>query len=289
IDPATGVTLGASQRVLRNGCDRLANATPANGLANGFTDPNTGQSILPRCFAENYFVANPQLSSAVYAKNLGYTNYHSFEAQFTLRPTLGMSTQVTYSYSKTLAQPGNGFTDPLNPSWDYGTVLSSLGHDFRANGTVELPIGPGKLLFANTSGFLARALERWQVGFIYQISQGSPRTFQSFSQSFGFSNFGGPGDYANFRPNIIGPWDNPSGSVKWNGQNGYFFGDTQYATFTDPQCANVTTKDSLQAACTLTGLAKVVPEGTPGAIQVSQGRFGIPLLANPLPGTQGNL
>ena len=39
----------------------------------GFTDPNTGAQILPRCFPENYFVANPQLQAAQYAKNLGYT------------------------------------------------------------------------------------------------------------------------------------------------------------------------------------------------------------------------
>jgi len=95
--------------------------------------------------------------------------------------------------------------------------------------------------------------------------------------------------YANGRPNIVGPWDNPHGNVEWNGQNGYFFGDTQYATYQDPQCLNVTTKDNLQASCSLLGLAKVVPTGTAGAIQVSQGRFGIPLLENPTPGTQGNL
>jgi hypothetical protein len=95
--------------------------------------------------------------------------------------------------------------------------------------------------------------------------------------------------YGNERPNIVGPWDNPKGNVTWNGQNGSFFGDTQYATYRDPQCANVTTTDNLQANCSLVGLAKVVPAGTPGAIALSQGRVGIPLLENPLPGHQGNL
>jgi hypothetical protein len=125
---------------------------------------------------------------------------------------------------------------------------------------------------------MARALERWQLGFIYQISSGSPRSILAAN-----------GLYANGRPNIVGPWDNQSGSVTWNGQNGYFFGNTQYGTFQDPQCANVTTTDNLRASCTLLGLAKVVPQNTPGAILLSQGTYGIPVLENPTPGTQGNL
>src|SRR5207244_8732955 len=53
IDPLNGALLNTSQRVLRNGCDRLA-----NGLTTGFVNPATGAQILPRCFPENYLVAN---------------------------------------------------------------------------------------------------------------------------------------------------------------------------------------------------------------------------------------
>jgi len=274
IDPATGALLNTSQRVLRNGCDRLA-----DNLTGGFTDPNSGTQITPRCFPENYFVANPQLTVAEYAKNLGYTNYNAFEAQYSMQTVYGVSLQATYGFSKTMAQPGSGFTDPLNPRLDYGKTLSSIGSDFRANGVVELPMGPNKLVMGNSSGWVARVLERWQAGFIYSISSGSPRSFLTGNNML----------YANARPNIVGPWDNPKGNVEWNGATGYFFGDTQYATYQDPQCLTVTTADNLRASCTLQGLAKVVPAGTPGAIQVSQGRFGIPLLENPTPGHQGNL
>jgi len=273
-DPATGTLLNTSQRVLRNGCDRLA-----NGFTTVFPDPSTGVAIPARCFPENYFVANPQLTTAMYAKNLGHTNYNAFEAQFTMSSTHGISLQATYGFSKTLAQPGSGFTDPLNITLDYGRTLSSIGNDFRTNGTVELPIGPNKLLMGNSTGWVARAVERWQMGFIYSISSGSPRSFLTGNNML----------YANGRPNIVGPWENPEGSVEWSGQNGYYFGDTKYATFQDPQCLNVTTVDNLRNNCTLQGLAEVVPAGTAGAVQVSQGRFGIPLLQNPVPGTQGNL
>jgi hypothetical protein len=274
VDPSTGLLLTTSQRVLRNGCDRLA-----NGLTSGFTDPNTGNQVLPRCFPENFLVANPQLQTAEYANNLGYTSYHAFEAQYTLRPTFGTTLQATYGFSKTMAQPGSNFTDPLAPKLDYGRTAGSVGSDFRMNGTAELPIGPNRLLLADSHGVLARAVEHWQAGFIYQISEGAPRSFLT----------GNGLTYNNNRPNIVGPWKNPKGSVTWNGNTGYFFGNTQYATFQDPQCANVTTKDNLQANCSLVALAQVAAQGTAGAIPVSQGRYGIPVLANPQPGQQGNL
>ena len=275
IDPATGVTLVTSQRALRNGCDRIA-----NGFGTGFTNPDTGLQILPRCFAENYFIANPQLSGAWWAENLGQSDYNSVEAQITMRPTHGLSFQATYGFSKTMVQPGNGFTNPLNPEQDYGKSLQSVGNDFRINGTFELPMGPNKLLLGNSSGWLARAIENWNMSFIYSASDGSPRTFLSGNNML----------YANGRPNIVGPWSNPEGKVQWDGQNGSYFRDT-YATYQDPQCLNVTTADNLRAGCTLSGLALVVPQGTAGAILVNSATstYGIPLLENPLPGNQGNL
>jgi hypothetical protein len=272
-DPATGTTLVTSQRALRNGCDRIA-----DGLTGGFVNPDTGQMILPRCFPENYLIANPQFSTAVYAKNLGYSDYNALELQLTMRPIYGLSLMATYSVSKTMTQPGGGFTNPLEPERDYGLSNQSVGSDFRTNGTFELPIGPNKLLFANSSGWLARAIERWQLGFISNISAGAPRNFLS-----GFDML-----YANGRPNIVGPWTNPKGSVKWDGQNGEFFRD-DYATYQDPQCLGVTTADGLRDNCSLRGLALVVPQGTSGAIPLSNGSFGIPVLENPRPGEQGNL
>ena len=275
IDPATGAQLNTGQHALRNGCNRIA-----NGQLGGLVDPATGQTIGPRCFPENYFVANPQWSTAPYSTNLGYSNYNSVEMQLTMRPIHGFSFMATYGLSKTMYQPGNGFTDPLSPTLDYSKNSTSVGSDFRANGALELPMGPNKLLFANSSGWVARVIERWQLGFIYNISSGAPRSFLSGNNML----------YANGRPNIVGPWNNPKGSVSWNGQNGSFFEDT-YTTYTDPQCANVTTADGLQANCSLKGLAVVTPSTTPGAVllNAATNTYGVKLLENPNPGQQGNL
>jgi hypothetical protein len=276
VDPNTGATLATSQRALRNGCDRIA-----NGLTTGFTDPSNGAAIGPRCFAENYLTANSQWGAgSIYATNLGYSNYNSVEATLTMRPIHGLSLQATYGFSKQMAQPGSGFTDPKNPKRDFGMSLNSVGSDFRTNGTLELPIGPNKLLLGNSSGWLARAVERWNMAFIYNISAGAPRTFSSGNNML----------YAQGRPNIVGPWDNPEGSVKWNGQNGRFFDDS-YITYLDPQCSNVGTADNLRASCTLRGLAKVTSHLEPGAVLINPATqtYGVPLLENPTPGNQGTL
>ena len=85
---AGGVT--PSQRVLRNGCDRIANGLYDSSAAavyptvnpvagpTGFNVVRTG-NIPTRCFPENYLIANPQLNNATYNANLGRNNFHSLQ------------------------------------------------------------------------------------------------------------------------------------------------------------------------------------------------------------------
>src|SRR5262245_63747667 len=155
----TGLSPGPAFTVLRNGCDRLA-----NGLTN----------LPTRCFPENYLTANPQLNGATYIGNLARSNYHSMQVSYTLRPTLGFSVQTTYSWAKSMqlgggggpgiADPGSAagtaYTDPLMRDLDRVRGLDAA-HSVRINGTIDLPIGPGKLLFTNTHGVLARLIEQW--------------------------------------------------------------------------------------------------------------------------------
>ena len=193
--PTAGVA--PQQRLLRNGCDRIANglwdpnspvvipvldsnvvanrdAIPAtvNGVAGG---PALAQNIPTRCFPENYLIANPQLSSATYNANLGRNNYHSLQVQFTMRPVYGTNFQGTYTFAKSMSLAGSGYTDPLQRERDHG-VGSERNHTFRMNGTFELPFGPNKLLFANSSGWVARLIENWQTSLIMNLASGSGNT-----------------------------------------------------------------------------------------------------------------
>src|SRR5262249_32093996 len=53
-------------------------------------------------FPENFIVTNPQFSNVYMIASVNHNNYHSIEAQITLRPTRGISMQTTYTLSKNL-------------------------------------------------------------------------------------------------------------------------------------------------------------------------------------------
>jgi hypothetical protein len=159
-DPATGQPYtGVSGRVLRNGCDRLANNI-AN-IGSGGTATTNPLSVTPnRCFPENYITMSPQLGGTTYIDNTGHSTYHSLQAQATIRPVQGVTYQATYSTIKSLALPGSGYSDYRNQNLDYTDTSSSHNYEFRSNGSFELPFGPNKLVLGNSSGWIARAVER---------------------------------------------------------------------------------------------------------------------------------
>ena len=72
--------------------------------------------------------------------------------------------------------PTSGYIDPANRNLNY-TVQNINAHSIRMNGTLELPIGPNKILFGNSSGWVARAIERWQTSFIFNGASGTPTSF----------------------------------------------------------------------------------------------------------------
>jgi len=274
----TGMT-GVSGRVLRNGCDRLA-----NGLTN----------IPTRCFPEDYFVTNPQFNTATYWGNLTHNNYHSVQFQHTLRSTQGSNLQTTYTWSKLLTDHYNNWVDPRHRQADYSEDYAGVPTELRMNGTFELPIGPNRLFFNSTRGWVARMLEQWQLSIVYNWGSGQPRDTFSARKLYQ----GGGGNQPQARPDIVGPWVNPKTVFRQNGPNndtGTIYGyPNPYVTFADPQCANLvggadSMGFSLRDNCTLNALAMVVSANTPGAMLMPDGKtYGVPVLQNSLPGTQGN-
>src|SRR5262249_14378193 len=127
-------------------------------------------------------------------------------------------------------------------------------------------IGPNKMLLGGASGWLARAVERWQLGVIYNLSSGAPTSITATSMTYG-----------NGLPDVRHYVDfDKIKNLNWNTQNGnfiegrYFAGNDQFVRVPDPQCLAVTGQQSLQIVpasgalrCTLTALAMIVPAGTP--------------------------
>src|SRR5439155_22002071 len=125
---------------------------------------------------------NPQFSVLNYLANMGNNNYHSLQTEFSLRPTHGFSGTANYTWNRNLGIPATppsafgGFgamiTNPVDRHMDYTIVNGNHSHILRTNGNIDLPMGPGKLLFRNTSGVLARVTGAWRLGFIYTVSSG---------------------------------------------------------------------------------------------------------------------
>src|SRR5262249_18850559 len=81
----------------------LTNNGAANGTQLGYVLRNSGK------FPENFIRANPQVANSVMETSLGHANYHSMQAQISLRPSAGVSTQFTYTWSRNLGMaPGEG-------------------------------------------------------------------------------------------------------------------------------------------------------------------------------------
>ncbi|HET9216132.1 MAG TPA: TonB-dependent receptor [Terriglobia bacterium] len=279
----SGITT-LSQRTLRNGCDRIANGLYNSSVAGSPTN------IPTRCFSEDYLATNPQLTNATYNATLGRSNYHALQVQFTLRPTAGLSVQSTYSWAKSMQLSGP-FTDPLMRDLDRQRGQEGP-HSFRMNGTFELPVGPNRLFFGNTSGWVARVIEGWQTGFILNLATGSPAS----------ATGAGTMRYANARYNVTEFWKIPKGNVEWNGpgnNTGTFYGFDRYIGVRDPQCgdgAKVAQVDSrgynFAGNCTLNALAARAPAGTQGSYELTPGDPAstvVNMLVNPAPGEFGTL
>ncbi len=275
---ATGVT-GNLQSNLANG--NYANVAAILNVMNYSSATNSTLPVIPSGvngavlrnsgqFPENFIVTNPQYSSVFMIANSNYNNYHSLEAQITLRPLHGLSMQSTYTWSKNLGvnwAVNSQYTNPLDRKADYAVLADNRTHDFRNNGSFVLPFGPHKLFFSGSSGPLARILENWQAGWIININSGQPMTVTA--QNTLYANTTGTNAGLT---DIVGGFDR-NGKVQWtNGAaSGSFFMGGNLKQVTDPQCARIAS--SLQSLCTLNAVADITTNQL--------------LLENPLPGRRG--
>jgi hypothetical protein len=219
---------------------------------------------------ENFLVTNPQFNNVFLRTNWGKANYHAMQAQVTMRPTAGVSFQASYTWSKNLGNLGGAYTDPRNRAADYTVLASDRPHEFSTYGSFDLPIGPNRTFFGKSSGFVARLLENWQLGWIANATSGTPINVTAFNML-----------YANGVPDQVGSFPFEQKGVNWadGARYGNYFANSLLMT-DDPQknlssksgFGLVTTTDSLNTNCTLL------------AVKDASGNL---ILQNPLPGTRG--
>jgi len=191
-----------------------------------------------------------------------------------------MNFEGTYVWSKSTGVPSTGYTNPAERELDYSLLSSHRTQEFRANGIFELPFGPGRLLFGNSSSWIAQAIGGWQTGLIFNVATGAPTSVAS-SVTVGTTTYN-TGLYANSVADVVGPFDARKGTTHWgdpiaNGQlAGNYFENGTYIKVQDPQCvAAVSTSQSLRSFCGL----QAVADATTNQI----------LLQNPAPGKRGTL
>ncbi len=256
----------------------VALANTLNTLTNAVSGSQAGSVLrYSGLFPENFIKTNPQVSTSVMENNLGYANYHSLQAQISLRPTAGVSTQTTYTWSRNLGfSPGGGangtgsanITDPTNRALDYTLLGTHRKHVVVNYGTFDLPIGPSKLLFANASGLWARLAENWQASWIVNLSSGAPGNISAQNMLYGLGV-----------PDIVGPFDIKDLRYSWvegAASGNLFTGSNNQPLYTrvrDPQCTNPSV-----VAPSLSGFCQL------NALQNSNGQV---VLQTPLPGNRG--
>ncbi len=221
---------------------------------------------------ENFIYTNPQFSSAYYVSNNDHANYHSMQAQATLRPMRGLSFQTTYTWSRNLGM--GSYTDMLNRAEDYQILGSHRAHSLSSYGTYTLPFGSNGFILRNASGAWKKLVERWQLSWIFSATSGLPGSITGTNRLWG----GGQVDQ-------VGPFDPKSGHVTWEpgAYAGYFFGSDKYMKVPDPQCSWI--DPSLRNSCSTRIKAIALIDG------YDENGMPIPddiVFQHPLPGKRGN-
>ena len=197
-----------------------------------------------------------------------------------MRALQGVTYQGTYTWSRSLAVGGGidnagGYSglyrDLQNRNADYSLQPTHRLHDFRSYGAFDLPFGPGKLIGRNSTGWLARLTEGWELGTILNLASGAPLNIT-----------GGNTLYNLGTPDVVGAFPR-DGQIVWPLKAGNAFGNffgQQYQRVPDPACANVA--PVLSVWCTNTALADangniVLRNAAPGQL----GSLGLRSIAGP--------
>jgi hypothetical protein len=234
-----------------------------------------GGLLLTNGFPTNFIKVNPQFENVSLDGNPGNSTYHSMQLQVTKRLSQGFTSQLAYTWSRTLGNDSNdgGFAafatsnhwfNPRDRSLNKALVSFHRTHDIRSNGTFELPFGPGRPLLNNSSGILSRLVEQWQLGGIFSWTSGAPLNMNAPISTITQANIN--------MPVILGEFPKSIGEVTPVAVGAqYFPGFTQVD---DPTRSGVTALQGLQN------------QFSNKAIVDAQGNL---ILSNPAPGELGTL
>ena len=273
----SGDLMSVASAIATANCNPYSSCQPVAGQRGQVLRMGNGEAPNTLIFA------NPQYASAIVLRNTRRSNYHSMQAQVTMRPTRGLNFQATYTWSRNLGR-AESITDYRDWGADYWLLASHRSHQFNFNGNFTLPLGTNGFIFRNAQGAFKKAIEGWSVGWIASVTSGLPMGITGANTL-----------WANGAMNLVRPdiWDNKAGKAEWNWEDndGYYYGK-KYMSTEDPQCMNpnvvgsdTTPFASVSYWCknTIKALAEIDHFGSDGKPVAGDIVF-----QNPLPGERGN-
>jgi hypothetical protein len=214
-----GTTLTGSEAFRRWASTRvfLANGSVAqfaNFVSTTSSLTNVNGGLLTNAgLPQNFVTASPQFSDAQIWETGRASTYHSLQVQTRKRFTQGFTGQFAYTWSRAIGdavatEVGVPTTiDPKRKALNKGRLNFDHTHVFNANGTWELPFGPGKRFIAGGPGWLHRIVEGWQLSSIFSHYTGDPVNVSSTVRTMGSIN--------NLSlPNIAGDFPKSLGQVR---------------------------------------------------------------------------
>lgn len=144
---------------------------------------NAGSTSTGAGYATNFFQANPYAAgqSTSYMTAMGFSTYHSLQADYRLQNWKGLAFDANYTFGKTLAigstlnwtGGGDNLMTLRNKHLSYGPTPYDIRQVFHWNGTYDLPFGKGKA-FLGGNALVRRVVGDWTMGSIITFQSGAP-------------------------------------------------------------------------------------------------------------------
>jgi hypothetical protein len=168
-------SIAACQTMYNSGSfasDDFINALSRFG-ANPFTPAGTGNSglrgnatrrsnALNAGLPSNFWIANPDVSTANVTGNGGFTDFNGLQMQFRRRMTSGLQFDVNYAYGKAYEAVRYSFRVPMLSTRNTGGE-GDVTHAVKSTFVYELPFGQGKRFGTNAGAMMDRLIGGWQV------------------------------------------------------------------------------------------------------------------------------
>jgi hypothetical protein len=245
-----GTTLTGSQAL--RAYTGTFNFLAGNGAANLANFFNTTLALQPAATARrgglltnaglpaNFVSVNPQYGNVNFRCACLNAFYNSGVIEIQNRFRNGVTFQSNFTWAKNMQLNGTG-RDPRN--WNLDRTQGGQKFAYKASGTYDLPVGPGRAFLNSSSGLagvLGKVLGGWQTGGILTISSGSYLSIGCGGNPTGGNN--------NCTSLMALPKD-PGRIIKTS--NGVVFYDPAVLKqVDDPFCATLTTQQNLQSRCT---------------------------------------